>query len=276
MKKKFLLLISALTAFTLNSCIQHETSITLNKDGSGTIVVETRLGAQALAMMSVAGNISIEDHDNIEEIEQEIDPIEKLMSKESTDKRAKELGEGVTFVKAEPVTIGTFKGARITYRFADINKVRIGSNEGMEMMNSELEAQDEKPNEKDKIGFSYKNGILTVKPNIDSVVEGTNSEITEKEVTDKDIGMMKMMMADMKFSFKMTFESGIVESNASHQENDTVTILEMDMNKIMEKPEGLKKFMSLGGMEEEEAMKQANTIDGMKAETKAEITIKLK
>ena len=51
MKKILLAMASAVTALVLPGCFQSETTIHLNKDGSGTLVEETRLGAQMLAMM---------------------------------------------------------------------------------------------------------------------------------------------------------------------------------------------------------------------------------
>jgi hypothetical protein len=270
MKKQFLLLTAALTALTLNSCFQSEWKITLNKDGSGTIVEEITMSDSSLAMISSFGNIEIEGAEN--DIKKD-DPIKEMMSKERTDKRSKELGEGVTFVKAEPVTVGTNKGARYIYHFADINKVRIGANDGSEMMNTEMNTEDEKADDTDKIGFSYKDGVLTVKlPD----AKGEKAETAKEEVTDEQLAMMKPMMADMKMSCKLAFEPGIAETNAIHQEKDTITIFEMDMNKIMEKPEGLKKFMTLQNADRAEAIKEANTIPGVKVQTKPEITIKLK
>jgi hypothetical protein len=260
-KKLILFLAAALTALSLNSCLQHEVTLTLNKDGSGTIVEEKRLSDQAVAMIN-----KINGEDQAEVQAEARDPL-------SYEKRVKELGEGVTFVKSEPVTVGTQKGTRVTYRFADINKVRIGGAESLEAMSYEMEAEDEKVDDKDKISFSYKNGLLTVKPNFPFNKEGAKGEKAKEEVTEEEqIGLIKTM-ADMKVSFKLVFDSGIAETNATHQEKNTVTILELDMNKIMEKPENLKKFMGLQNADQAEVM---NNIIGIKAETKPEITIKLK
>ena len=44
-----------LAALALPSCLQQATTIHLNKDGSGTLVEETTLGAQASAMLEQMG-----------------------------------------------------------------------------------------------------------------------------------------------------------------------------------------------------------------------------
>ena len=48
MKRLALPFVSLLTAFALPSCLQQATTIHLNKDGSGTLVEETTLGANVM------------------------------------------------------------------------------------------------------------------------------------------------------------------------------------------------------------------------------------
>ena len=68
MKKTLLAMASALISLVLPGCFQNETTIHLNKDGSGTLVEETRLGGQMLAMMeqmSALGGEQAADKDPI-------------------------------------------------------------------------------------------------------------------------------------------------------------------------------------------------------------------
>lgn len=273
MKKHILSIASLLAIISLNSCLQHEMTINLKKDGSGTLVEETRMSAM---MLSMTGSIPSSDEDGKEEAEAN-DPIKNLLSEERAKKRAKELGEGVTFVKAEPVTLGTHKGARITYRFDDINKLRISADDGMDNMNSEMEASDEVKNDKKQMVFNYKSGVLSIQPQLhdDGKKPADNNE-APKEQTAEEMAMMKQMLTDMKFSMKLVIDSGIAETNASHHEKNTITIMEMDMNKMLEKPENMKKFTALDNGSPSDALKTMNNIDGIKVETKPEITIKLK
>ena len=76
------------------------------------------------------------------------------------------------FVEHGPQAVKAFtsKGARVTYQFADINKLRISLDEGMKKMNSGDDGPGAaKPADKEEkpIGFSYKNGVLTLRPNAD-------------------------------------------------------------------------------------------------------------
>jgi hypothetical protein len=273
MKKQILSLATALTALTLNSCLQHESTITLNKDGSGTIVEESRMSAEALAMMQAVEVLEDENED----AQPAETPLENMISKERTEKRAKELGEGVTVVKAELVNVGAQKGARITYRFTDINKVTLVSTEGLNMMYSEMEAEDAADKD-ESIGFNYKDGVLTLKPNFpEDGMDGLGGDETEnKEIGEKELGMMRTMMADMEVSVNLVSASGIAETNATHHDKNSVTLFEIDMNKVMENPDGLKKLMTLDKVDPKQAYTEMNKIDGVKIEAKPEITIKLK
>ena len=276
MKKHVLPTLSLFAALALSSCFQDETTIHLKKDGSGTLVEETRLSGQMLGMMSLdkapAGADATQKG-----------PLDDLLSADKAKARAAELGEGVTFVKVEPVTAGTSKGARVTYQFADINKLRISLDEGMKKMNSGDDGPGAaKPADKEEkpIGFSYKNGVLTLRPNAD--MKGGKPDAPKKpdaamQMDDaQGMAMMKQMFTDMKISLKLVADDGIAESNASHRDGNTITLMEMDMNKLMAKPENMKKLSSLDKENPAAAMEAMKGIDGVKAELKPEVTVKLK
>ena len=274
MKKHILSIASLLAIISLNSCLQHEVTINLKKDGSGTFVEETRMPAGillgALSSTASSNEEEAEAKDPMKDLLK--DPMKDLLSEEKAKKRAKELGKGVTFVKAEPVTLGEYNGARITYRFDDINKLRISAGDGMDKMNSEMEESDELKNDKKHIVFNYKSGVLSIQPqpHNDEKKPADKNEVTEEQ-SPEEMHMMKKVLTDMKFSMKLIIDSGIAETNASHRENNTITIMEMDMNKVFENPDNMKKLSALESLSD--ALK---TIDGIKVETKPEVTIKLK
>ena len=267
---------SAVTALALAACFQHETTITLKKDGSGTLVEETRLSGQMLAMMSqFAGGFGGEEA----EVQ---DPLMDMLSEDKAKDRAKELGEGVTFVKIEPVSVGASKGARATYRFADINKLRVSTEDTMNQMATPEDVPDAATpatDGKKHMGFDYRDGVLTIRPNAD--MEGDKPGAEDKAEAAEGMGaeemaMMRQMFAGMKISYKLVAESGIAETSASHRDGDTITLMEMDMDKLMEKPDNFKKLAAVDQENPAAAMRALKGIDGVKAEVKPEITVKLK
>lgn len=282
-KKSITPALAAIAALTLSACFQHETTIRLNKDGSGTITEETRLSGQMLAMMAqFAAGLGGEDA-------QPNDPLKDMLSEDKAKERATQLGEGVAFEKIEPVTVGAAKGVRTTYRFADISKLQISTSDAMTQMATPQgmpEAAKPAADARKPMVFTYRNGVLKIRPNADMDADKTDKPRAEEmaeaakgsnELDDPQaMAMMKQMFADMKISIKLVAEPGIDETNASHHDGDTITLMEMDMNKLMSDPDNLKKLASMDQQNPAAAMEAIKSIEGVKAEVKPEVTVKLK
>jgi hypothetical protein len=275
-KKPLITLLAAASVLLLSSCFNHETTIRLNKDGSGTLVEETRLSGQILEMIGqFAGGFGGDQAPQ--------DPVKDMLSEEKAKERAAELGEGVTFQKIEPVTVGESKGARTTYAFADINKLRVSADDLKKQLPKRPQGfpGGEQPNKLagKPIVFNYKDGVLTIVPNNEKDVEKPDeedmAEAKQKLESPEAMAMMKQMFADLKVSIKLVAESGIAETNATYQEGDTITLMEMDMNKLMENPENFEKLGALDQNNPAAAMEALKGINGVKAEVKPEITVKL-
>ena len=267
MKKLFISIASAITALALSSCFQHEMAITLNKDGSGTVVEESLMSAQMLAMLAqMAAGFGGEEGEVP-------DPTADLLSEEEAQKRAKELGEGVTLVKIEPVEVNGAKGARVTYAFKDINKLNADLGSGMNSMGASEEEGDEGKKEQ-PIGFAYQDGKLTIKmpqPDQDANPEAAG------EPDAQQMAMMKQIFADMKMAIKLVIAPGIADTNASHRDGDTITLMAIDFGKLVANPDNFKKLAATQNESDPAAMMAAlKDIDGVKLETQPEVTVSLK
>lgn len=266
MKRLILAFTSVLAALVLPGCLQSETTIHLNKDGSGTLMEQTTLGAQMMAMMAQMSAISGDDAKNK-------DPLAEMFSEEKAKARATKLGEGVTFEKSEPVTVGGNKGARVTYKFKDISKLKISPGDGMKAMSpagGDAPAADkEKP-----IVFALVGDTLTItlpeqdKPQADK-------DAPKAEENPQMEMMMKQMLGDMKMSFNVVIDSGIAESDATHRDGNTITLMNVEMGKLLENPETLKKLNAAGHDNPAAAMEALKGIEGVKMEVKPKITVKL-
>jgi len=264
MKKTIITLASAIVAMALSSCFQHEMTITLNKDGSGTVVEETRMSAQMLATLTqiAAGFGAAEGEAE--------DPTADLLSENKAKDRAKELGEGVTIEKIEPVEKNGSKGARVTYAFNDINKLNVDVGSGMKSM-AEDGGQEKKES---PIGFSYKDGKLTIRM---PEPEKENGEAAAGELDEQGMAMMKGMFSDMKMSMKLVIAPGIAETNATHRDGDTITLMSIDFGKLVDNPESLKKLAATQHEQDPAArMAVLKGIDGAQVEAQSEVTVTLK
>lgn len=277
MKKILLLATSLLCALILPGCFRHHTTIRLNKDGSGTLVEETLLGAQMLGMLDqMAAGFGGGGAPPA-------DPTKEMLSKEKAEKRAAELGEGVSFEKAEPINKDGSRGARVTYRFKDINQLKVSTGDGLKnaappgMPGAEAAA----PKKQAPVSFTYQDGVLSIRmpePDKEAKAAKPAGEAPEKMDLDNPQAqeMMKQMMGDMKMSMRLVVEPGIAETTASHQDGNTITLMEMDFGKLVENADGLKKLSSVDQKDPTAAMEALKGLQGVKFEAKPEITVKVK
>ncbi len=280
MKKLLLAATSALIALALPGCLQNETTIHLNKDGSGTLVDETILGAQMLAMFDqMAAGFGGGGADKPKE-----NPLQQMFSEDKAKKRAAELGEGVTYVKSESLDKNGAKGARVTYAFKDINKLKVSTGDGMQSM-SKIGPMADAPapavKKQEPVIFTFADGKLTIKmpePEKPAAVEAPAAEGFGKPDMDSPEAqaMMKQMMGDMKMSLKIVCDSGIAETNASNKDGDTITLFEMDMGKLMENPDTFKKLSQVDQKDPAAAMEAMKNLKGVKVEIQKEVTVSLK
>jgi hypothetical protein len=273
MKRTLLTLASALAALLLPGCFQSETTVHLNKDGSGTIIEENRLGAQMLAMIDQMASIGGENAKQ--------DPLKEMFSEEKAKTRATALGEGVTFDKIEMVNANGAKGARTAYRFKDINTLKIATDDGMKNMSPAGREAAPVGQKSVPIAFSYAAGKLSIKMP-DAKPAAAPEAPVAGEVGKPDMNspeaqaMMKQMFTDMKMSLKVVIDSGIIDSNATHKDGNTITLMEMDMNKLLENPETLKKLGKVDQNDPSAAMDALKNLNGVKMETQKEVTITVK
>lgn len=262
----------AASSILLTSCFQHEITIRVKADGSGTLTEETRIGAEVLKQMEeMAAQFGGDAGKN--------DPVAGMLSEEKCKARASELGEGVEFVKVEKVESNGSKGAKAVYRFADISKLQVTTHEGAGAMKQPgMPAPPKDP--ADALQFAVTDGVLTVTmPPMDKTGPDEKAEPAENQDLQDNpeaMEMMKQMFGDMKMSMKIIAETGISSTDASHHAGDTVTLMEMDFGKLINDPENLKKMMSLNQESPAKAMDALKNIEGVKFESKPVIKIQLK
>lgn len=271
MKRYLMLLMPVLAACSLTSCFQNETTLHLNKDGSGTIVEQTAFGPQALEMLGQLAQLGGAGGG---------DPVGDLASAEKAKERAAKFGQGVTVERAEAFEKGGYKGGRITYRFEDINQLKFSPDAAAKNAIPSIpgapvpQMEDPEP-----VVFRYEGGKLTV-----TLPDPANAEKPDGEPNlpaGRNIGpdeeaMMKQMFADMKVSFKLVIEPGISGTDATHVEGNTIVLSEMELGKVLEKPGTIEKLSKLDRSKPGVVFDQLKGLDGVKVETKREFTVTVK
>lgn len=250
-------------ALALPSCLQNETTITLNKDGSGTVVEETLLTAKMLGMMTQFAQPG------------QPDPVAEMFSDDKARAKTEAMGEGVEYVKTEMLDQDGKKGARTHYKFADINKLKVNPSGAVDGLNNQAPGGEEEKEDKDSVRFSYADGKLKIiTPPADFEDMGLPGD--EGAENPEMEAMMTEMMADMRLTLKLNVADGIESTNATHTEGDTITLFDVQVGKMLAQKDELAKIGETGKTDKEAAKAAFAKLDGIKAETKEDVTVTIK
>jgi len=168
----------------------------------------------------------------------------------------------------------------VIYSFEDITKVIIDENPSDNMMSSSGMVED-----KEDLQFKFNKGktseltIIFPEEEDDDEYEETEEYKESEEVSsvsDKDMNMMKAMYKGMKISVKVIVDGKIVESNATHQKDNEVTLSEIDFDTILENEEAFKAFSDQKDSTDEDMKESMKKFKGFKADMNDEVVIKFK
>ncbi len=268
---------AAVIALGLSSCLEIHETIHLKKDGSGTIVEETLLGAQTSAMMQQLSAL-------------QGGQAPELLGEDAAKQRAEKFGKGVSVAKVEKIDKDGRTGSRVTFNFTDINTVTLNMSDGADALSDmspqAAAAAEEKADDVKPITFVYQDGLLTIQipqPKKEDIADAKDAA-AEADTPAPEAGpqaaqmqaMAMQMMKDMKVSAKIIFEPGIAETNATYHDGNTITLMEMDMGKLMADPEMMKKMQNLDMKDPAVFEDKLKGMEGIKSETKDKITVKVK
>ena len=260
MKNRILqIILSAIAAVGLSSCFDVHQVINVKADGSGTIE-ETMLITIPPEFAALAGDQ---------------DPIAELLKGGQNKERAKMMGEGVELVSAKPFDgkEGT-KGVKTIFKFADINKLKLNGDAGMSAMNPDPNAAPAKKTEEQQVRFSFDKAAtkLTVKM---PPMEGVDG-MEDQEIDPAQFAMASQIMKGMRVRITIKPEGKITKTNATYSDDSSVTLMDMEMKKLVGDLETFKSFQALGKEKDRKKVAAKMKELGIKGESKEEIDIEFK
>lgn len=264
--KYFVLFIGLL--FLANGCIQVETNVNVNKDGSGTIEETVTFSPMVLSMLKeFAGSFN----DSTES------GSFKIFNEDELKQKASGYGEGVEFVSGEQISKDNRQGFRAIYSFKDLNKISLSpdvDNEfspGTENESSEIN--------KDQFKFSFITGktpeVIIIAKNKKMNKDSEESEEGENEFDTIDSTFVEMMKG-MKIDMNVIFNGEIISTNSSYRDKNKITLLGIDFSSIISNPEALKKMSTTNPESLEEFKEIVKDISGIELETNYPVSVKFK
>jgi hypothetical protein len=267
------LAILPLLALPTAGCIDFETLVKVKPDGSGTLVQTMTMSAETMAMMKSAKGDGAKAETGDKPMALEAKDIEQAKAE------AAKLGEGVTFVKAEPIDTPQAKGVRATYAFKDVTKLKVSQKPtspggppgpGAETADDSM-----------KFGYakgSSGNTILTVSmPDLKTAAAKPGAEkapAKAPEVPPEALAMMKQMFKGLRIAIAVEPEGKVVQTNSPFVEGSRVTLMEMRFDALLADEAKLKQFnAAMEGGSIADAKRLMKGLKGVKINLEPEVKI---
>ena len=270
------LLLALLTPVFLTGCLQIERNVRVKPDGSGTIEETMVMGKEMLAQMkqmeaAFGGDKGAGAKAHPSSTYDET----KLRA------QAAKLGEGVTFVSGKPMSTATGEGYSAIYAFKDVTKLRI-----------EAEASGAMPSGAGEMKAGGKNGPIVFAFTKGKVAELTIQQPKPKEpaaapaakpdpadaaaesMSDAMLPMMQQMLKGMRMALHVQVEGKIVDTNAEYRDGAKVTLLDVDFDKLLAKPETLKAMAKSKSKSINEQKALLKGIEGIRVEGAEQVKIR--
>ena len=263
------LLVVVFISFLLSGCIEIQTKVNINKDGSGTVEETVLMSNEMIQMlnefMSGFASDSIQQEDF------------KLYNEEDLKKRETELGEGVKLVSGSEIKTESKEGYRVVYSFADLNKLKIDQNPASRVPDdtSEVEVED-----KNYITFSFNKGDTPeLKINMPPAQKDEKEDeikAEEDSLNDGDMSEMKFLLKDLSISMIIKVDGEITETNADYVQDSEVTLINLNFGELLENPQKFNELKKIHPENPKELKELMKDIPGIKIETNDPVVIKFR
>ncbi|MBE0646109.1 MAG: hypothetical protein IH600_18650 [Bacteroidetes bacterium] len=291
MKSRIFVLIVIAAAFTLGGCIESQVLVSVKKDGSGTIRELVKMNRHALEpFKEMAEQMQASADESGAEVEQSTELMEPFKDEEIREQAAK-LGAGVRYVSHERIDDDQFIGYTAVFEFDDITTVTVDQNPGASVPNLGGEEGEGTSDEGEKVMFSFTRGnpatlvIRTPSGTPGESADGTETGELEdgqpgsdadQEGGDELFEQMREFLRDMKIVVQVAVDGSITETNAAYVDGSTVTIMDIDFNRLIDDPEMLKQLQKTESMDPKAAKELLKSIPGLRVETEEAVTVKFK
>lgn len=247
----------------LAGCLEVDTHIAVNGDGSGTITERVEVKGAMAQMMKQMGQGSGE-----------------FVNQAKLQQRAAELGEGVSVASASPLPHTEGVGAVAVFAFRDLNTVRLAHNpvEDMETGGADAASVPHGEQQSPTMRFRFEPGPpaavtidLAVPPPGVASSGGPGPPGSAAMATEMLEGF-KAMLEGMRIVTVLSVAGEILETNATYRDGNRVTLLDLPLDTLLDTDPALAEKLQPGT--DIATMKAAlERVAGMKIELAPQVRI---
>jgi hypothetical protein len=273
MKKVKFVLAGFLLTTLFVGCLQVDTRVKVNKDGSGTIE-ETVVMKDAVIQMFKEFAVMF-DSTKSEDFQ--------MFKEDELKTKAVNYGEGVEYLSGEKFSIEGYEGYKVVYSFKDINKIKLSPNPDDKVPFGEdmgADVSDEKAVD-DYLKFNFTKGnpstlvINFPKPEMEDKIETEETtEFEDSTFSEEDEQKMIEMFDGMKIKVSFNFNDPIKETDASFVDGNKITLMEIDFSEVIKNKEILENLQKNKPKTMEEFKQVIGDIPGIKVEFKEQVIVK--
>jgi len=268
MYKLKLLSILLLPLVFFSGCLKVETTVKVNKDGSGTITEQLLLSNTFASMLKdLAGSFG--DSSNAQE-------FSVFNEKELKEKN---YGEGVVYKSGEKIETNGWQGYKAVYSFSDVSNIKLSPNPDDKI--SLGLAEGNTGDNEESYFFRFTKGRVSeltierpefyVNNEADENAESKENN-SESEASDEFLNMMK----GMSILVNIDVGGDIVETNATYVDGSKITMLKMDFSELLKNKDAVKMLKKNRPDSIAELKEFFEKFPGVKLELKKPIIIKFK
>jgi hypothetical protein len=265
-------LFTLLPALFLTGCLQIDALVKLKPDGSGTIEQKAMMGGAMVAQMkSMAAAFG---GDKAGGADGGIYDEAKLKA------RAAEMGKGVTYVSSKKETAADgSEGFTAVYTFTDINQLKLKADPGdfgPQGGSVKMKSSGKEP----PMTFQFTKGqpaslkIINPRAKAEPAKKADAAPSPEDAMQDAMLPMMQQMLKDMRMTVAVEVAGRITETNAQWKDGSRVTLVDVEMNKMLADPAKFKAMTKFKDPNSAEAKAILASVPGIKVETAETVTLK--
>ena len=252
-----LMLAAVLVPFVLAGCLQIETTVRVRPDGSGEVVERFLMAHGIVEMLAGMAQMGGE-------------PDFSLINPQDLQSRAAQMGQGVSFSGVEPLSDSWGEGYVARYQFRDINSLRVNQNPG-----DSVPLESDEPSVREFLTFSMQRGnpaTLEVRlPQPDEVQTEAEAPPSEEELE-----AAAQFYRDMRVAVRIEVVGTLIDTNAQHSSGNTVTLLDLDFNRILDNPTLRRSVLSSQASSLSEVQQIAREAEGFDIEPRERVMLRLR
>lgn len=270
MNKNKTLLIILYLPLLITGCLQVETTINVNKDGSGTINEKVLFSKTFVKMIKEFAQ-AFKDSTSTEEF--------ALFEEADIMNDAKQFGDAVKYVSHEKINQGNWEGYQAVFSFDDVSNIKISPDQESKLdLENEIASSD---TEEEFYFFKFVKGntpqLIIDRPEMKiNTVSDQNPDSTQSGNSEEEGEEFVKMMEGMKIDIGVKVGGDIVSTNAKYVEGSRVTLFQMDFSEMMKNKEAFKEFKMNEPKNIDELKLYLDKLSGLKIEVEKPITIEFK